>query len=256
MMSFIRILQLCFATLAASVVMHAENPLVWDAMEKKQELPGMTNLAYFTFWVTNTSKLNAVIGSVESECDCTVAEASKLLPWTLAPGAGGSLNVRVNIRGRFGTFVKTVTVHTSHGLQELTVSMIIPITPAPSNVSARQKDVLAAKADRQAVFHGSCAACHAAPTIGLTGPALFEKACGICHQAEPRAEMVPDLAALKHPTDADHWRRWITSGKAETVMPAFAQSEGGILDTNQIESLVNYMMKEFPLLDSSSSTSK
>ena len=206
----------------------------------------MTNLALFTFWVTNNSPSDAVIGFVEAECDCTVVEANKVFPWTIAPGAGGPLNVRVNIRGRFGIFVKTVTVHSSHGPQVLTVSMNIPLTPAPSNVSVRQKDVVAAKTDRQAVFRGSCAACHATPTFGLTGAALFQKACSICHQAEQRAEMVPDLTALKHPTDADHWRRWITSGKAGSLMPAFAHSEGGILDTNQIESLVEYVMKQFP----------
>lgn len=260
-MKFFRILILCFATLAGTLAARAEvpaaplaanarHPLVWDAMEKKQELPGMTNLALFTFWVTNHSTSDAVIGWVEAECDCTVVEANKVFPWTIAPGAGGPLNIRVNIRGRFGDFVKTVTVHTSHGPQVLTVSMKIPLTPAPSNVSVRQKDLMAAKADRQAVFRGSCAACHTAPTAGLTGAALFTKACAICHQAEQRAEMVPDLAALKHPTDADHWRRWITSGKAGSVMPAFAHSEGGILNTNQIESLVEYVVKQFPSVDS------
>jgi hypothetical protein len=29
-------------------------------------------------------------------------------------------------------------------------------------------------------------------------------------------------------------------------MPAFAKSEGGILDTNQVESLVEYLVKKFP----------
>lgn len=256
-MTLFRLVRLCLATLVGTLpasaeisqalaVSNAPNPLVWDALEKKQDLPGMTNLAYFTFWVTNNSSADAGIGSVEAECDCTVVEARKALPWTIAPGAGGPLNVRVNIRGRFGPFVKTVTVHTSHGPQVLTVSMKIPLTPAPPNVSVRQQDVQVAKADRQAVFRGSCATCHATPTLGLTGAALFAKACAICHEAEPRAEMVPNLATLPHPTDADHWRRWITSGKAGSLMPAFAQAEGGILDTNQIESLVEYVLKEFP----------
>jgi mono/diheme cytochrome c family protein len=225
---------------------NATNPLVWDAMEKQVDLPGMTNVAFFTFWVTNTAPTNLTVGAVEAECDCTVIDARKRFPWSLAPGESGSLDARVNIRGRFGLFVKTIDVHTSRGKQVLTVRMNIPLTPALPNVSARQKDLMAAQADRQAVFRGSCAVCHAAPATGLTGRVLFEKACAICHAAEQRAEIVPDLAALPNATDADYWRAWITSGEAGSVMPAFGKSKGGILDPNQIESLVEYLLREFP----------
>jgi mono/diheme cytochrome c family protein len=57
---------------------------------------------------------------------------------------------------------------------------------------------------------------------------------------------VPDLFAIKHPTDAAFWREMITHGKPGSLMPAFALSDGGILDTNQIESLVEYAMKKYP----------
>jgi len=233
-------------TPSASTSTNAPNPLVWDAMEKQVDLPGMTNVAFFTFWVTNASTTEVTIGAVEAECDCTVIDARKRFPWVIAPGASGSLDARVNIRGRFGLFVKTIDVHTSHGKQVLTVRMNIPLTPAQPNVSARQKDLMAAKADRQAVFRDGCAVCHATPTLGQTGRVLFEKACGICHMAEQRAEIVPDLTALQQATDADYWRTWITFGEAGSVMPAFAKSEGGILDVDQIESLVEYLMREFP----------
>jgi hypothetical protein len=58
--------------------------------------------------------------------------------------------------------------------------------------------------------------------------------------------MVPDLAALKFQTDADYWRRNIIEGKPGSLMPAFARWEGGILDTNQIESLVQYLVETYP----------
>jgi mono/diheme cytochrome c family protein len=222
------------------------NPLVWDALEKSADLPTMTNLAYFTFWVTNNSSAEATILSTETSCDCTVVEATKILPWHLAPGDGGPLNVRLNTRGKFGLVTKTITVHSSHGAQMLTIHAKIPLTPAPSNVSVRKQDMMAGQADRQAVFRGSCAVCHTLPAAGQIGEMLFVKACGICHTAEHRAEMVPDLAALKHDTDAGYWLNWITLGKAGSLMPAFAQSEGGILDTNQIASLVEYLVKKYP----------
>jgi hypothetical protein len=221
-------------------------PLVWDSVEKHVEMPAMTNLAHFTFWMTNTASENVVILAMEAECDCTVVEARKKLPWILQPGDDGAINVRVNTRGRFGLFTRPVTVHTSHGRQTLTVSMNIPLTPAPSNVSPRQQDVLIAMADRQAVFSGRCAPCHAFPALNQTGESLFEKACGICHTAKRRAEMVPDLAAATRERDAGYWRDWITYGKKGSLMPAFAKSEGGILDTNQIESLVQYLLAKYP----------
>lgn len=152
----------------------------------------------------------------------------------------------MNLMGRHGRVTKEVLVSTSHGPHFLKVHADIPLTPAPFNVSARQQDVLVARKDRQAVFQGSCAACHALPAAGHTGEALFTKACAICHVSRQRAHFVPDLAALKHSPDADYWRKWITHGKEGTLMPAFARSERGILDANEIESLVEYLTKAPP----------
>jgi len=222
------------------------NALVWDALEKNATLPAMTNIARITFWMTNVSSAETTILSTETSCDCTVAEAAKKLPWPIAPGDGGALNVNVNTIGKFGLVTKTVTVHTSRGAQVLTIRVKIPFSPAPFNVSARQRDMLAAQADRQVVFRGSCAPCHASPAAGQTGEILFYQACGICHTAEHRAEMVPELASLNRETPAEYWRTNIIFGKPGSLMPAFAKSAGGILETNQIESLVEYLAKTYP----------
>ena len=221
------------------------HPLVWDAMEKFAKMPAMNLSTNFTFWVTNTSSADAFLTHTESSCDCTVAKLPAQ-PWMLLPGESFSLDVKMNLMGRHGRVTKEVLVGTSHGPQFLKVHADIPLTPAPFNVSARQQDVLAARKDRQTVFRGSCAACHALPAAGHTGESLFTKACAICHISRHRADFVPDLAALKHPTDADYWRKWIIYGKEGTLMPAFAKSERGILDTNQIESLVAYLVETFP----------
>src|SRR5215813_11343791 len=58
--------------------------------------------------------------------------------------------------------------------------------------------------------------------------------------------MVPDLRTLNHPTDADFWRKWITYGRAGSMMPAFAKSEGGPLDDFQVDALVGFMTRAFP----------
>jgi len=51
---------------------------------------------------------------------------------------------------------------------------------------------------------------------------------------------------LNHPTDAEHWRRWITVGRAGTMMPAFTKAEGGPLDEKQIEAIVAYLVSTVP----------
>lgn len=224
------------------------NPLVWDATLKRQKLEGMGKLASFTFWVTNVSSSNASIFSTDTSCDCTVAELPSK-PWLLKPGEFGALQARLNITGKFGVVTNHIGVMTSHGAQLLTVVVEIPLTPAPFNVSAREKDQAVARADRQAVFRNECAACHSAPAAGFHGETLFAKACGICHESSQRAAFVPDLAKVKT-GGADYWRDWITHGKTNSLMPAFAEAEGGILDASQIESLVSLLVKKFPPADS------
>jgi mono/diheme cytochrome c family protein len=222
------------------------NALVWDALEKQSSLPFMTNVTYFTFYVTNTSSASVTIYSNVTSCDCTAATTDEKLPWELKPGQGGALKLLVNIRGKYGLVTKDVTVYSSRGTQLLLVNLDIPISPAPFNVSARLTDQMASQKDRQAVFGEHCAACHAWPAVGRTGESLFQSVCGICHTSEHRAQMVPDLALLNRVTDAGYWRSTIIYGKTNTLMPAFAKTEGGILDTNQIESLVVYLEKKYP----------
>lgn len=222
------------------------NALVWDAVEKFAKMPGMNQATNFAFWFTNTSATDVFITHTESSCDCTVAKLPSQ-PWMILPGESFALDVKMNLMGRHGRVTKEVLIATSHGAQILRVHADIPLTPAPFNaaVSARQQDVLVARKDPQAVFQGSCAACHALPAVDRTGEALFTKACAICHNSRQRADFVPDLAALKHSTDAGYWRNWITHGKEGTLMPAFAKSKRGILDTNQIESLVEYLVNAY-----------
>jgi mono/diheme cytochrome c family protein len=220
--------------------------LVWDSTDKKIILDGMTNRTQLTFWVTNKSEKEITIFSAETSCECTVVDSSTKFPWQIAPSEGGPMHVNVNTRGIYGLMEKSILLKTSQGIQTLGFHLQIPLTPAPYNRSVREQDVEAARADRQSVFQGHCAACHSLPTRQLTGAALFEKACGICHLSEHRAEFVPDIAALKRPTNEDYWKEIITHGKSRSVMPAFADSEGGILDKNQIQSLVEFLLKNYP----------
>ncbi len=205
----------------------------------------MGRFVTFAFGLTNVSDQTASILGTESSCECTVAELPSK-PWVFAPGESGTIHVRMNIVGRFGTVTKVVAVETSQGIQQLLVRAKIPVTPAPFNVSPRKMDMEAARKDRQVVFKGGCAACHALPAIGRHGKDLFTKACAICHLAEHRAEMVPDLAALNRPKDAAYWRDMVLHGREGTLMPAFGKEAGGPLEPAQVDSLVEYLLQAYP----------
>jgi len=83
----------------------------------------------------------------------------------------------------------------------------------------------------------------ARPDSWQNGPRtlLYQAGCAICHDAEHRAEMVPDLHTLKHPATADYWTQWITASKPASMMPAFTKSHDGPLNEQQIASLVDYL---------------
>ena len=59
------------------------------------------------------------------------------------------------------------------------------------------------------------------------------------------ATAVPDLQAMNKPADPDYWTRFITEGKPDSMMPAFAQDQGGFLTPAQTASLVSYLIGDF-----------
>jgi mono/diheme cytochrome c family protein len=204
-----------------------------------------TPTVQYVFALTNISTEPITITSVHTSCGCTVAQLPTL-PWTLAPGTNGQIKVVMNLAGKGGTVFKTVTVTSDKGIKNLLVKVVIQAVETGPMSSTREENQRIAKADRQAVFKGECAKCHAAPAQNRMGKDLFVAVCGICHEAEHRATLVADLRALKKETSADYWRTWINLGKEGTMMPAFAQIRGGPLAPEQVESLVDYLVEAFP----------
>ena len=107
----------------------------------------------------------------------------------------------------------------------------------------RKKNAVLAFSDRQAVFRGACADCHSKPGDGKTGADLYAAVCGICHETPRRASTVPDLHALSKPGDLAYWKEWISNGKTNSLMPAFAASQGGPLSAPQIDSLAQLLSR-------------
>jgi cytochrome c553 len=219
----------------------AQGGLAWDATVQEYHAQAGEAEKRFTFALTNASARDITLTAVTPSCGCTLVKLPSL-PWKLAPGEKGRMDASMDWSGRYGLFSKTIQVETSEGPAVLTLKIHIP---APAGVVAlplaRARNLQIASGDRQAVFKNACAKCHADPAEGKFGAALYSAACSICHEAEHRATMVPDLKSLPHPTDAAYWRRWITEGKAGSLMPAFVKTEGGPLSAPQIDSLVEYL---------------
>jgi mono/diheme cytochrome c family protein len=220
--------------------------LAFDAEQQECVLKPNEMTGSFVFNATNISPREVTVTFIQTSCGCTAANIQ--LPMKIGPGGNAQIPVNMDVRGKSGAITKTVTLHTDHGYKVLMVKSTIPAPAANAAGMAlnRERNQQLALADRQAVFKGDCARCHVEPVIGKMGKDLYTFACGICHEAEHRATMVPDLHQLKVTPNAEYWKLFITQGKPATLMPAFAQVQGGPLSDAQINSLVDYLVKDFP----------
>lgn len=220
--------------------------LAWDSTTKETNVIANTQSAQFTFNFTNVSTAPVVILSVRPSCGCTTTKLPPL-PWTLAPGTDGQIEATVNLYVATGTLYKSLTVSTDKGSKMLILKItILPFQMPKMSEAERMRNLRLAQADRQAVFKGQCATCHVEQGAGKYGQALYAADCAICHEAKHRATMVPDLQALKTPTDYEFWRTWIAHGKPGTMMPAFSTVDGGPLSDFQIASLASYLTATVP----------
>lgn len=238
------------AQLAPSANPGGVKPFEWDAETKEYQASVGEAKAAFKFWFTNSSNSEIVLQSASSICQCTVAKLPQQ-PWPIPAGTGGAIDVTMDLSGKRGLIEKPVYVKTSAGEQILRARVNIPPSPsAPAGFTAGGLDadlvnnLRQASADRQVVFKNQdCAKCHAEPAKGKSdGRELYAAVCAICHDASSRAPMVPDLRKLDHPTSQAHWRDWISQSRPGSLMPAFAESEGGPLTAAQIDSLSRYLV--------------
>lgn len=240
---------LTFATQARLAGNETESPraigelLVWDAMEKHYDARTDENFWEVAFAVTNRDSRSHVIEAVQPSCGCTIPQLPAD-PWVLAPGATSTLKLKVDFTAKEGRLTKSVQVASDLGTQTLALTISIPARAINSDPQ-RKANFLIAQQNRQAVFQGDCARCHAAPALGQKDAFLYAAACGPCHESPHRASIVPELALAKQPRDAAYWREIVTRGRSGTLMPAFAKSEGGPLDEEQVESLVAYLVRTF-----------
>jgi mono/diheme cytochrome c family protein len=254
--------------------------LAWDAITKEYTAKAGETTNLFNFSATNISKSVVYIEKLTPSCGCTVAKLPAN-PWRLDAGSNGQVHITINFAGKYGLVTKFIRVdgweeagegalrQTNKLTQNLIIKVHLPEPPAvsatatpvaaalsktspsiPASSAIRARNLELSRVDRQAVFKGDCAACHAAPAHGKAGEELFQAVCAICHESAHRATMVPDLAMAKPNTirDEAYWASWIKVGKPNTLMPGFSGDPaiGGPLSAEQINALSAYLAKKYP----------
>ena len=228
--------------LIASVTVPPGNQgIEWESRKLQGAPEDGENLVFFTFRLKNTTDADVKVLKIDTSCGCTTGRWPRD-PWILAPGERSEFDVELSRFGREGAVAKEVYFKTELGITQLSVTGLLP--DAPMNADARSQNQLLAQADPTAIFHDGCASCHVTPGIGLEGMPLYDAVCGICHDSEHRAEMVPSLTDKIGTADQGYWRHWITKGRDGSLMPGFSDSVDGPLTASQIESLVGALSKE------------
>ena len=222
-------------------------PLAWDAISKDYTAQPGELAAHLYFAATNVSTQTVVIDSTKTSCGCTAAKMPAT-PWVLAPGEGGRLGIAVDLRGKTGTFWKTIEVQSTNAAKILTVHITVP--PGTTNtLDPQMADRLwnreVAASDSRAIFRNECARCHFVPATARYAGNLFQAVCANCHESPRRATMVPDLRTLDRDYTPVYWKNIITHGKPGTFMPAFAAAEGGPLDDQQINTLIDFLLIKY-----------
>jgi hypothetical protein len=232
---------------AATAERTPPDALAWDATMKELTAdPHATNiLISFTF--TNVHTSDVTIKLVRPSCGCTAMQLPPM-PWVIKPGQSDKITASLDLKGKRGVLTKSLTVDSSSGYKSLLFKVSIPaelatVTADGQEIDAdRLNNMKMATVDRQVVFKNQdCAKCHVEPGHGKMGEDLYRASCAICHDTPHRATMVPDLQALQFPTSGPYWKYWIMNGRPGSLMPAFAESHGGPLTKDQIDSLVEYL---------------
>ena len=222
--------------------------IAWDSSDKAVTVIFGDPNAKFEFFFTNISTAPVTVYAVTSSCGCTAAQVPPM-PWVLPPGTNASFVANMNLAGKNGTVIKTVSFATDKGTKHLLVRTTInPMTNASATMDPglRQQNQMTALSDPTAVFKGDCASCHVEKAKGKQGLELYAAACGICHDAEHRGSMVPDLRIAKTGRDLNYWQNWIAAGRKGSLMPPFAITNGGPFTDDQIKALSVFLASNPP----------
>lgn len=215
--------------------------LAWNSLTQEAQARVTDGQAHFVFSVTNLSPRTVTIQGIRPACGCTTAQ-SPPLPWVIPVGTNGQFALTVRLVGKARQQAEAALVDTDRGFKVVYVNLDIqpPVVPYRSPAELLRDEQIA-RADRQAIFQGECATCHANPGVGKDGKDLYYAVCAVCHEGKNHRIAMPDLFAIKTPANVVFWLNWIAQGKPGTLMPAFSSGAGGPLSEMQIAGLARFL---------------
>jgi cytochrome c5 len=173
----------------------------------------------------NGSTSTVTLLSATPTCGCTVATAPRQ---EVAPGGTGQVILRTDMVGKRGKEQKDIIIVYSFAFT------------AVRNVAAHSTRNL-----QDHLFAGTCKSCHADAGVGKTGEPLFRAVCAQCHGDNAQGLSGPGFTTYEFAQRfREDWVRETIAHGRGAYMPGFAASRSGPLNTEQIESLVDYLREK------------
>jgi hypothetical protein len=122
-------------TVPATARLQYPQALAWDTQTREIHAKDGEQSVDFRFALTNVWTKAVTITGTKTSCGCTVARLPET-PWVIQPGQGGEISGNMNLLGKAGTLVKTVTVSTDVG--SILLNVKVHIAPADPSRTATE----------------------------------------------------------------------------------------------------------------------
>jgi len=203
------------------------------------------------FTVRNAGKKPLVITRVMTSCGCTAAMMESSV---IDPGKTGRLRISFNPKGQKGKVSRTVTVYSNDPANEtLRLKLAVQVVEPGEESKPDKAPARAHEKKGKLVFSTECLSCHGPRKPRDTGRTLYAETCSACHGASGEggvigSEKIGPALLLKIMTvkTSAGIGQVISAGTGNPAMPGFGKEYGGPLTKDQIDSLVNLVIKGFP----------
>jgi len=160
----------------------------------------------------------------------------------LQPSESAEIKVTFNAANKMGRIAKSVRIYSNDKTEPIKKIMIYATVVEREMVAGGEHSGIVMEGN---YFKGKCISCHVAKGIDKYGKALFDADCAKCHGEDGKgvehiAKSLVQPEFINNLSDKVLYGL-IAKGTSNIMMLGFAKENGGPLEQNQIESLVEYI---------------